>query len=169
MNIRQKVADASTKVSQFMKMVKQLEWPNIGPAVMKSVVESGYTTVPLLRRASEADLKALLGPVKGANLFKLVQADGWAKASELDLFLASPLRPDGSTRLEALVELQPDVTRWSSNLKSAKGWSPEALKEFQALWERYEEFRMKEWFFIPYPVPSLRHRVKRVMLNIRAR
>ena len=66
MNIRQKVADASTKVSQFMKMVKQLEWPNIGPAVMKSVVESGYTTVPLLRRASEADLKALLGPVKGA-------------------------------------------------------------------------------------------------------
>ena len=117
-------------------MVKQLEWPNIGPAVMKSVVESGYTTVPLLRRASEADLKALLGPVKGANLFKLVQADGWAKASELDLFLASPLRPDGSTRLEALVELQPDVTRWSSNLKSAKGWSPEALKEFQALWER---------------------------------
>lgn len=156
-NIRQKVADASTKVSQFMKMVKQLEWPNVGPAVMKAVVESGYTTVPLLRRASEADLKALLGPVKGANLFKLVQVDGWAKASELDLFLASPMRPDGigPTRLEALQEVEPDVTRWSSNLKFAKGWSPEALKEFHALWKRYEEFRMKEWFFIPYPVPSI--------------
>ena len=153
-NIRQKVADASTKVSQFMMMVKQLDWPNIGPAVMKSVVEAGYTTVPLLRKVSEDELKKLLGPVKGQNLFKLVQTDGWTKASEIDLFLASPLRPDGigSTKLEALLEVEPNVTRWSSNLVASKGWSPDALKEFQVLWKRYEEFRMKEWFFIPYPV-----------------
>ena len=153
-NIRQKVADASTKVSQFMKMVKHLDWPNVGPAVMKSVVEAGYTTIPLLRKASEADLKKLLGPVKGANLYKLVQTDGWAKASEIDLFIASPLRPDGigTTRLEALLIQEPDVTKWSSSLVAPKGWSPEALKEFQGLWKRYEEFRMKEWFFLPYPV-----------------
>jgi hypothetical protein len=121
---------------------------------MKSVVEAGYTTVPLLRKASEDELKKLLGPVKGQNLFTLVQADGWAKASELDLFLASPLRPDGigSSKLEALLELEPNVTRWTSNLVTCKGWSPEALKEFQGLWKKYEDFRMKEWFFIPYPV-----------------
>jgi DNA ligase (NAD+) len=166
-NIRQKVADASTKVSQFMKMVKHLDWPNVGPAVMKSVVDAGYTTVPLLRKASEADLKALLGPVKGANLFKLVQVDGWAKASEIDLFIASPLRPDGigSTRLEALFAVEPDVTRWSSNLVAPKGWSPDALKEFQGLWKRYEEFRMKEWFFIPYPVLAKKTTVTEVTLK----
>ena len=166
-NIRQKVADASTKVSQFMKMVKHLDWPNVGPAVMKSVVEAGYTTVPLLRKASEADLKKLLGPVKGANLYKLVQTDGWAKASELDLFIASPLRPDGigSTRLEALLSVEPDVTKWSSNLVAPKGWSPDALKEFQGLWKRYEEFRMKEWCFLPYPVKQVQKQEVAVQLR----
>jgi hypothetical protein len=139
-----------------MKMVKHLDWSNIGPAVMKTVVEAGYTTVPLLRKASEDDLKKLLGPVKGQNLYKLVQVDGWAKASEIDLFMASPLRPDGigSTKLEALLVVEPDLTKWSTNLVAPKGWSPDALKEFQLLWKRYEEFRMKEWFFLSYPVPS---------------
>jgi DNA ligase (NAD+) len=154
-NIKQLAADATTLVSQFMKMVKHLDWPNVGPAVMKSVVEAGYTTVPLLRKASEDSLKKLLGPVKGANLFALVQRDGWSKASELDLFIASPLRPDGigKTRLEVLLAVEPDVRKWSSSLVAPKGWSPEALKEFQILWGNYEIFRKTEWSFLPYPIP----------------
>jgi len=154
-NIVQKMADSTTLVSQYMKMVKHLDWPNVGPAVMKSVVEAGYTTVPLLRKASEADLKKLLGPVKGLNLFNCVQ-NGWSKASEIDLFVASPIRPDGigSTRLEALVAHEPDFKAWSKpGLTAPRGWSPDALKEFQVLWEKYEKFRMEQWYFIPYPVP----------------
>jgi len=153
-NIKQVSADSSTLVSQFMKMVKHLDWPNVGPAVMKSVVDAGYTTVPLLRNASEDALKKLLGPVKGANLFALVQRDGWSKASEIDLFIASPLRPDGigKTRLEVLLALEPDVRKWTSSLVAPKGWSPEALKEFQGLWLKYEAFRKTEWAFLPYPV-----------------
>ena len=156
-NIRQIVADSTTLVSQFMKMVKHLEWPNVGPAVMKSVVDAGYTTVPLLRKATEDALKKLLGPVKGANLFALVQRDGWSKASELDLFVASPLRPDGigKTRLEVLLAVEPDVQKWSSSLIAPKGWSPEALKEFQGLWAKYETFRKTEWSFLPYPVAAM--------------
>jgi NAD-dependent DNA ligase len=154
-NIVQKVADSSTLVSQYMKMVKHLDWPNVGPAVMKAVVEAGYVTVPLLRKASEADLKKLLGPVKGANLFEHVQ-NGWSKASEIDLFVASPIRPDGigSTRLEVLQVHEPDMTKWSKpGLTAPKGWSPDALKEFQQLWAKYEAFRKEQWSFIPYPVP----------------
>ena len=154
-NIVQKVADSTTLVSQYMKMVKHLDWPNVGPAVMKAVVEAGYTTVPLLRKASEADLKKLLGPVKGANLYNCVQ-NGWSKASEIDLFVASPIRPDGigSTRLEALAAHEPDFKVWSKpGLTAPKGWSPDALKEFQQLWVKYEKFRMEQWYFIPYPVP----------------
>lgn len=153
-NIKQLAADSTTLVSQFMKMVKHLDWPNIGPAVMKSVVEAGYTTVPLLRNVSEEALKKLLGQVKGANLYALVQRDGWSKASEIDLFVASPLRPDGigKTRLEVLLALEPDVRKWTSNLVAPKGWSPEALKEFQELWAKYETFRKTEWSFLPYPV-----------------
>ncbi len=154
-NIVQKVADSTTLVSQYMKMVKHLEWPNVGPAVMKAVVEAGYTSVPLLRKASEADFKKLLGPVKGSNLYNCVQ-NGWSKASEIDLFVASPIRPDGigSTRLEALVAHEPDFKVWSKpGLTAPKGWSPDALKEFQQLWAKYETFRMEQWYFIPYPVP----------------
>jgi len=153
-NIKQVAADATTLVSQFMKMVKHLDWPNVGPAVMKSVVEAGYTTVPLLRKASEEALKKLLGPVKGANLYALVQRDGWSKASEIDLFVASPLRPDGiaKARLELLLTVEPDVRKWSSSLVVPKGWSPEALKEFQGLWAKYEFFRKTEWSFLAYPL-----------------
>jgi hypothetical protein len=120
---------------------------------MKSVVEAGYTNVPLLRKASEESLKKLLGPVKGANLFTMAQKDGWANASEIDLFIASPLRPDGigKTRLEGLMAVEPDVTRWKSEVTVPKGWSEESLKEFQEVWSKYEEFRKDDWSFISYP------------------
>jgi NAD-dependent DNA ligase len=155
-NIKQVAADNTTIVSQMMKLVKHLDWPNVGPAVMKSVVDAGYKTIPLLRSTSEDTLKKLLGPVKGSNLYRLVQKDGWSKASEVDLFLASPLRPDGlgSTRLEALSILEPNVTKWTSNLIAPKGWSTDSLKEFQALWANYETFRKTEWNFLPYPIKS---------------
>ena len=161
-NIVQKVADSSTLVSQYMKMVKHLDWPNVGPAVMKAVVEAGYTSVPLLRKASEDEFKKLLGPVKGANLYNCVQ-NGWSKVSEIDLFVASPIRPDGigSTRLEALLAHEPDFKVWSKpGLTAPKGWSPDALKEFQLLWAKYETFRMEQWYFIPYPVPLVQTKVQ---------
>jgi len=155
-NIKQKTADATTLVSQYMKMVKHLDWPNVGPAVMKAVVDAGYTSVPLLRAVSEDTLKKLLGPVKGANLYTMVQ-NGWSKASEIDLFVASPIRPDGigTTRLEVLQSQEPDCRKWSTIQTAPKGWSPDALKDFQILWTKYETFRKTEWSFIPYPVPSL--------------
>jgi NAD-dependent DNA ligase len=155
-NIKQKAADSTTIVSQMMKMVKHLDWQNVGPAVMKVVVDAGFTSVPLLRSASEETLKKLLGPVKGANLYRLAQTDGWSKASEIDLFVASPLRPDGigSTRLEVLLAQEPDVRKWTSSLGAPKGWSPDALKEFQLLWAKYETFRKTEWNFLPYPLKT---------------
>jgi len=153
-NIIQTTADSTTLVSQFMKMAKHLEWPSVGPAVMKSVVDAGYTTVPLLRSASEDALKKLLGPVKGSNLYKIVQTDGWSKASEIDLFIASPLRPDGigSSRLIVLEASEPDYTKWTKVTAAPKGWSPDSLKEFQKIWAQYEIFRKEEWSFLPYPV-----------------
>jgi len=155
-NIKQKVADEATIAAQFMKMVTRLGWEGIGPAQMKTVVKAGYTTVPLLRKVSEETLKTLLGPVKGAYLYKMVQTDGWKKATEVDLFVASPLCPSGvgTTRLEALKVAETDVTKWGSpNMIAPKGWSIDSLRDFQKVWRAYEEFRMKEWFFIPYPVP----------------
>lgn len=152
-NIRQKVADGTTIAAQYMKMVSRLGWTDIGPAQMKSVVEAGYTTVPLLRRVSEGDLKKLLGPVKGANFYKMIQ-DGWSKATESDLFVASPLCPAGigRTRLDSLLAVESNVTKWGSMTVVPKGWSADALKDFQKIWSEYEKFRKEEWSFLPYPV-----------------
>jgi hypothetical protein len=154
-NIKQKVADASTTTAQFMKMVTRLGWDKIGPAQMKAVVEAGYTTVPLLRKASEPDLKKLLGPVKGAHLYKTIQTDGWEGANEIDLFVASPLCPSGVgiTKLDVLKILEPDCTKWSQISIAPKGWTVDSLRDFQKIWKEYEDFRMKEWYFVPYPVP----------------
>jgi len=153
-NIKQKVADASTIAAQFMKMVTRLGWDKIGPAQMKAVVEAGYTTVPLLRKASEKDLKVLLGPGKGPYLYKVIQTDGWKGVSESNLFVASPLCPSGvgTTKLDALKVLEPDCTKWSQITVAPKGWTIDSLREFQKVWVAYEEFRMKEWYFLPYPI-----------------
>jgi NAD-dependent DNA ligase len=152
-NIRQKVADGTTIAAQYMKMVTRLGWTDIGPAQMKSVVEAGYTTVKILRGVSEADLKKLLGPVKGANFYKMIQ-DGWSKATESDLFVASPLCPAGigRTRLDSLLAVESNVTKWGSMTVVPKGWSADALKDFQKVWSEYEKFRKEEWSFLPYPV-----------------
>ena len=153
-NIRQKVADATTIAAQFMKMGQRLGWENIGPAQMKAVVEAGYTTVPLLRKVTEEALKKLLGPIKGSHLYRTIQTDGWSKATEFDLFVASPICPSGigKTRLEALQVSEADCTKWSrAGLVAPKGWSPDALKDFQTVWLAYEKFRKEEWSFLPYP------------------
>ena len=153
-NIRQKKADASTTVAQFIKMAQKLSWDGVGPSQMKALVDAGYVTVPLLRKVSEEALKKLLGPVKGAHFYKTIQTDGWLNASEFDLFVASPMCPSGigRTRLEALQVSEADCTKWTrADLIAPKGWSPDALKEFQRIWSEYEKFRKEEWSFLPYP------------------
>jgi len=153
-NIVQKTADGTTIAAQFMKMATRLGWETIGPAQMKALVDAGYTTVSLLRKVTEADLKKLLGPVKGAHFFKTIQSEGWSKATEIDLFVASPLCPGGigKTRLEALLVSEPDVTKWAdTGMIAPKGWSVDSLREFQVVWRAYETFRKSEWAFLPYP------------------
>jgi DNA ligase (NAD+) len=153
-NIRQKKADATTTAAQFTKMAQKLDWDGVGPSQMKAVVDAGYLTVPLLRKVSEENLKKLLGPIKGSHFFKIIQTDGWIKPSEFDLFVASPICPSGigRTRLEALQVSEPDCTKWTrAGLVAPKGWSQDALKEFQGIWSEYEKFRKEEWSFLPYP------------------
>ena len=154
-NIKQVVSDTSTIIAQYTKMATKLGWEGIGPAQLKAVVEAGYKTVPELRKATEDTLKKLIGPVKGAHLFKTIQKDGWENATELDIFVASPICPSGigRTRLEALKISQADITKWSQvGLIAPKGWSADSLQEFQTIWRGYEEFRKKEWNFLPYPL-----------------
>jgi NAD-dependent DNA ligase len=152
-HIKQITADSTTITAQYMKMITRLGWDGIGPAQAKAVVEAGYTTVPLLRKVTEDSYKKLLGPVKGAHFYSRIQG-GWDTATEADLFVASPLCPSGigKTRLDALMLSEPNMALWgSSKMVAPKGWSIDALKEFQEIWKRYEAFRKTEWNFLPYP------------------
>ena len=154
-NIKQTQSDTNTIVAQMLKMATVLNWETIGPAVLKSIVEAGYTTIPLLRKASEEDLKKLVGKVKGATLYRTVQTEGWLKATELDLFIASPICRSGigKNRLEALYQVFPNVKLWAtSELIAPKGWSIDSIKQFQEIWAKYEKFRKDEWSFLKYPI-----------------
>lgn len=153
-NIRQKKADGSRVVAQFIKMSQKLGWDGVGPSQMKAVVDAGHITVPLLRKLSEDTLKKLLGPIKGSHFYNTIQTDGWKTANEFDLFVASPICPSGigRTRLETLQVSEADCTKWTrEDLIAPKGWSPDALKEFQIIWSQYEKFRKGEWSFLQYP------------------
>jgi len=68
--------------------------------------------------------------------------------------VASPLCPSGigKTRLEALQVSESNILKWSlEGLIAPKGWSVDALKEFQIVWRDYEKFRKDSWSFLAYP------------------
>jgi hypothetical protein len=154
-NIKQVGQDAATVVAQLVRMASKLDWDSIGPSQMEKVVETGYMNVPALRKVSLADLKKLLGPTKGEVFHRTIQRDGWAKATEIDLYVASPVAKAGigRTRLEVLLDVAPDVTTWSRGglAVAPKGWSADSLKEFLENWRAYETFRKTEWGFLPFP------------------
>ena len=155
-NIRQVTKDASTIIAQFTRLAKVLDWDSVGPAQMKAVVDAGYTTIPALLKVSEKDFQKLLGPIKGTK-FHAILRDGWSK-SELDIFLASPFYYTGigRTKLDALLALQPDVTKWGqAGLAEPDGWSTKSLETFQKVWGLYEAFRKSEWSFVAYPQKSV--------------
>lgn len=155
-NIKQVGQDSATVVAQLVRLATKLDWDSIGPSQMEKVVEAGYTTVPALRKVSLTDLKKLLGPTKGEVFHRTIQKDGWAKATEIDLYVASPVAKAGigKTRLEVLLDIVPDVTTWTRGglAVAPKGWSADSLREFLENWKAYETFRKTEWNFLPFPV-----------------
>jgi len=158
-NIKQKVADKATQAAQLLKMATKLDWENVGPSQMKALVDAGFSSVPEIRKVSEADLKKLLGPTKGAHFYALVQKDGWLNKTEMQLFLASTIGRGGigATKLEGLAAIQPDTTLWAKpeTFTGVKGWSADSLNEFRTIWAAYETFRKTEWNFLPYPQTKL--------------
>jgi len=165
-NIKQKIADKATQAAQLLKMATKLDWENVGPSQMKALVDAGFTSVPEIRKVSEADLKKLLGPTKGAHFYALVQKDGWLNKTEMQLFLASPIGRGGigSTKLEGLAAIQPDTTLWAKpeTFTGVKGWSADSLNEFRTIWAAYETFRKTEWNFLPYPQTKLQTKLQTV-------
>jgi len=152
-NIRLKEKDTKTIAAQLTKMARLLEWDTIGPAQMDTLVTAGYHTVPQLLQGTEKEFQSLLGPIKGSRFFQTLR-DGWSGKNEITLFLASPLQYTGvaASKLEALLHVEKDVTKWATlKIDHVKGWSPDSVKQFQAVWKQYEHFRKTEWSFLKYP------------------
>ena len=154
--IRQVEMNNATIHAQWMKLITQLKWDGIGPAVVTTMLDHAYRTVSEWRAVAVDELICLLGNVKGRLLYDLVQTKGWANKTETDLYLSYPQRMDGigKTKLDALKAVCPDYRDWATTDVVVKGWSVESLRTFQANWREYESFRTTEWNFLPYPTTA---------------
>lgn len=130
---------------------KTLDIPHLGPGLIAKLMEEGKDTPNDLVTILQVDMEMILGKGMSAKIFPALQ-DRIAKATELDLMLASSMMPRGvgQSKLEALFKLHPDPRQWST-LTACEGWSKDALVAFHQHYKLYETWRLKDLPAIPYP------------------
>ena len=158
-HICSKKLTAEQTVSQVLHFAKTHSIPGLGPANCKLLVKANICGPAALWRAPAATLAALLGPKTGetiyAELRTLLSASS-TTLSEQALMVSSSVIPRGvgETKLKALFLTCPDPRKWREpTLEAPPGWTDGAFREFQAEYVKYEEWRAKEIFWIPYPIP----------------
>jgi DNA ligase (NAD+) len=141
---------------------KTLDIPHLGPGLVAKLVAEGKDTANDLVTIEKIDLEMILGKGMAAKIYPALQEKLQA-SSELTLMIASGLMPRGvgSSKLDALFQLQADPRKWSS-IKTCEGWSAEALTSFLSGLPAYEAWRLKELPALPYPrIPTIEARVPR--------
>jgi len=130
---------------------KTLDIPHLGPGLVAKLVAEGKDTPNDLVTIEKIDLEVILGKGMAAKIYPAIQ-EKIQNSSELTLMIASGMMPRGvgSSKLEALFQIQADPRKWSS-IKTCEGWSPDALYTFLAQLPAYEGWRQTELPAIPYP------------------
>ena len=97
-----------------------------------SLCEAGITSIIDCLKAKQSDLQKILGLVNGLKLHTSLLAK-MKEASPDTWIIAAPYwtRGVGKTKLSAVYEVEPDITKWSSLNKSIKGIGPDGLKQIQ--------------------------------------
>jgi DNA ligase (NAD+) len=148
-----KAGATNTEVLQkkLEHFAKTLDIPHLGPGLVAKLVAEGKDTPNDLVTIEKVDLEVILGKGMAAKIYPAIQEKVQA-CSELTLMIASGMMPRGvgTTKLESLFQLQPDIRKWST-LKTCEGWSADALQTFLTQLPAYEVWRVKELPAIPYP------------------
>lgn len=148
-----KAGTTNTEILQkrLEHFAKTLDIPHLGPGLIAKLVEEGKDTPNDLVTILQVDMEMILGKGMAAKIFPALQ-ERVAKASEMDLMVASSMMPRGvgETKLKSLFDQEADPRKWSS-LTASEGWSKDALQSFLKSIPMYETWRMKELPAIPYP------------------
>ncbi len=131
---------------------KTLDIPHLGPGLTVKLISAAIVTPGDLVRVSYKDLEKAIGEGMAKKIHPAIQTQ-LAKASEMDLMVASGMMPRGvgETKLKALFALNPDPREWESSVRECEGWSSSALVSFYPKVKLYETWRRNEFPTIPYP------------------
>lgn len=135
---------------------KTLDIPHLGPGLCIKLISSSIVAPADLLKASYAELSKAIGEGMAKKVHPAIQTQ-MAKATEIDLMIASSLMPRGigESKLKALFLLNPDPRQWPAKIQSCEGWSTVALKSFYTKLPGYEQWRRTEIPSVPYPKISL--------------
>ena len=141
----------SVKLSHF---ASTLEVPNLGPGLVKKLVEAGHTTPRMLMELSTEKWCDAIGKGNGVKIQKAF-VDRVRVANEMTLMIASSLMPRGvgETKLTTLFQKEPDWKKWSgAALQKVDGWTEDSLRDFIGILPRYEKWRKEQFPVTVVPV-----------------
>jgi DNA ligase (NAD+) len=135
------------KTAKLLHFASTLEVANLGPGLVKKLVEAGYATPKALRTMTPEQWQTTLG--KGMGEKVRVSFEHQMKTlTELKLMIASSTFPRGTgeTKLKALFAKESDWMKWSIKiLAGVSSWSYVALEECLTALEDYKKWRAEQF------------------------
>jgi NAD-dependent DNA ligase len=151
---KDQAATAETLAVKLSHFASALSVPNLGPGLIKKLVEFGYTTPRMLMELSTEKWCEAIGKGNGVKIQKAF-IDRVRSANEMELMIASSLMPRGvgETKLTILFQKEADWKKWSlTTLTGLQGWSNESLSDFLTLLPRYEAWRKEQFPITVVPI-----------------
>jgi DNA ligase (NAD+) len=135
------------QAAKLLHFASTLEVANLGPGLIKKLVEAGFTNPKALRAMTPEQWQTTLGKGMGEKV-RLSFVERMKTMTEMTLMLASSTLPRGTgeTKLKALFAREPDWTKWSMKVLAAiNNWSFVALEEFLTALETYKKWRADQF------------------------
>jgi NAD-dependent DNA ligase len=141
------VESKEIQAAKLLHFASTLEVANLGPGLVKKLVDAGFTTPKKLRGMTPDQWKTTLGKGMGEKVKKSFD-EQMSAVKEINLMIASSTLPRGTgeTKLKALFAREVDWTKWDMKvLAGVTSWSFVALQEFLTALETYKKWRADQF------------------------
>jgi DNA ligase (NAD+) len=135
------------QAAKLLHFASTLEVANLGPGLVKKLVEAGYSSPKKLQAMTLEQWQTTLGKGMGEKVKKSFD-ERTTSMKEINLMIASSTLPRGTgeTKLKALFAREADWTKWDmKTLASVNSWSFVALQEFLTALETYKKWRADQF------------------------
>lgn len=135
------------KSAKLLHFASTLEVANLGPGLVKKLVDAGFSTPKALRTMTPEQWQKTLGKGMGEKV-RLSFEERMKTLTELKLMIASSTLPRGTgeTKLKALFAREADWMKWSMKvLAGVNNWSYVALEECLTALEDYKKWRAEQF------------------------